>query len=121
MPCDCSHMKWAGHKCDGPRWVYENEHASEILKWAGATRAQDLQSLEAILCYVATRASRGDAWPAILDGNPSLRAFVRLHEMEDAARIREENRRAGIEAARAAAKSKLSPEELAALGLNDLL
>jgi hypothetical protein len=101
----------------GAAWVYMHPQRDRLKKIAGGP----LQELGEMLCYLITRVRNGDTGPGVIDDNPSLRAFAAIHDEEDAERIASENKRRGIAQARKSAMEKLTPQERAALGLNDLL
>lgn len=72
-----------------------------------------------MLCYVCTRVSLDTPWPLILKENPELSEWWKRHQEQDRARIKAELETARRHIVRAEALKKLTPEELAALGLND--
>jgi len=147
MPCDNTGAEFGYRQDDhtyGPI-LYMHEKRREILKAGGILAAvrdgivdanemivlslmqptSHVQSSVGIhmelLCYVCTRASRGDSWADIIAGNPDLETWFQLHQKFDSARIAAEEAKLERKNAKAAAMAKLTPQERALLGFNEAI
>ncbi len=78
-----------------------------------------IKNLEKMLCYVLTRLKNKDSLSTVLKENEELSNWWEQHQEEDKIRIKNEEAKIKQKNLKKKALKKLSPQERAALGLNE--